>query len=56
MKTDILTKYKMALVKAENTPKLECHVFMIKEMIKTIEAHGELLVLDEVWVNYFLQE
>jgi hypothetical protein len=56
MKTTLLTKYKMALVKAHETEKLQCHVLGIKHTIEKLESGESPSVLEEVWVEYFLKE
>ena len=56
MKTTLLTKYKMALVKAHETEKLQCHLLGIKHTIEKLESGKSPSVLEEVWVEYFLKE
>jgi len=56
MKTTLLTKYKMALVKAEEAESLGCHAREIKDTIKKLENGEHPTVLNEVWVEYFLTD
>jgi dimeric dUTPase (all-alpha-NTP-PPase superfamily) len=53
MKTTLLTKYKMALVKAHETEKLQRHVLGIKHTIEKLESGESPSVFEEVWIEYF---
>lgn len=56
MRTDTLTKYRMALVKAQSFEGLQCHVLHIQDMIQRLETGTKITGLDEAWVVYFLNE
>ena len=56
MRTELIKKYEKALEIAQSVDKLGCHINSIKDTLSKLEtSHYEDGVLDEVWVDYFLE-
>lgn len=50
----IIEQYEHALKKAQATEKLQCHVLEIENILKRLKSGKEPTVLEEVWIDYFL--
>jgi hypothetical protein len=53
MKT--INQYKLALERAKEIDKLNCHILGIPKKIDLLEQGNEQTILDKLWVEYFLE-